>query len=807
MPYTVKTKDGIIIPNIPDTLAPDSPDVRAMVAKARADRAAQPITPNQRAADLNPGVAAANQISPAPPVKEEPRTTAAGIVGAANRALLPYAGGAALGAAAGAPIGGVGAVPGAAAGVAAVGLSKLVGDPIVGTINHLFGTTYTLPTDALEDLMTKIGIPEPRTQAERIVRTASEAAAGAGSQVGLGRTLMQAGFSPATQAVGGSLASQPVAQIASGAGAGAAAQGAKEAGAGPVGQLVAGLGGSIVAGAPFVRKPLGVPRELAEGEAAMQAERGAAHAAQEGATIPPMKNTVMATEPTPQLVGTLIKKASGSGMGSAAAKNQLAEMAAVNTEAKAAAESLGIELPPDVFSDSPQIRAAAGLTRSAAGSPAEAAWRTTVTNAVDKADEVIKGFDATFAEGQVSPGVLSEKVRDTLQKARAEMNAEASKIYTQVDAAVPKATPVKLPKVEETLVKIMDEVGNEGLSTQERKLLKMVDSEEGVTYGRLLREKNLMGQALAGKDSPYGNMEAAALKRLYGALAEDQLNAVEAVGGPELRQKLHGANLIYAKERALGKRIVAAFGEDFEGSLANKMRTAITDSSKGGSADFAKLMKTVPDDLKKEVVATALASATRSARGAEAGGFGFSEYAKVYRGLRANAPVYKQVVDALGTGSHDVLRDLYEVSRRVTDARAAVLTTGKANQALSQAMKAEGLIEKVMDSTVAHGLATGASAAGLGPAGAAFTSGLMKFLTSGRKQALESAGELFQSEEFQALMVEAATQPKVKPASVNTLANSQAFRRFAHVARLPQAPEQRVKWVMDAVRAENSTIQ
>jgi len=237
------------------------------------------------------------------------------------------------------------------------------------------------------------------------------------------------------------------------------------------------------------------------------------------------------------------------------------------------------------------------------------------------------------------------------------------------------------------------------------------------------------------------------------------------------------------------------------------MRTAIADSSKGGSADFAKLMKTVPDDLKKEVVATALASATRSARGAEAGGFGFSEYAKVYRGLRANAPVYKQVVEALGPGSHDIMRDLYEVSRRVTDARAAVLVTGKANQALSQAMKAEGLIEKVMDSTVAHGVATGAGAVGLGPAGAAFTAALMKFLTSGRKQALESAGELFASDEFKALMVEAATQPKVKPASVNTLTNSQAFRRFAHVARLPKAPEQRVKWVMDAVRAENSTIQ
>ena len=83
----------------------------------------------------------------------------------------------------------------------------------------------------------------------------------------------------------------------------------------------------------------------------------------------------------------------------------------------------------------------------------------------------------------------------------------------------------------------------------------------------------------------------------------------------------------------------------------------------------------------------------------------------------------------------------------------------------------------------------------------------MKSLTSGRKQALEAAGELFSSEEFQKLLVEAATQPRVRPASVNTLVSGQAFRRFARVARLPQDPEQRAIWVMNAVRAENSTIQ
>jgi hypothetical protein len=80
-------------------------------------------------------------------------------------------------------------------------------------------------------------------------------------------------------------------------------------------------------------------------------------------------------EVTEEEVGNLVKKASGTGFGSSAARDKLADLAQVNVAAKEAADRLGIQLPADVFSDNPQVRAAAGLTRSAAGSEAEAAWR------------------------------------------------------------------------------------------------------------------------------------------------------------------------------------------------------------------------------------------------------------------------------------------------------------------------------------------------------------------------------------------------------------------------------------------------
>jgi hypothetical protein len=186
-----------------------------------------------------------------------PSTTATGLAGAATRGLaLPAAGaaaGALIGGAASLPLGGIGAIPGAVAGAGAATLAGLVADPIVGSINSMFGTTYTLPTDALQDLLTRVGVAEPRTAAERIVQTTAAGAGTAGGTVALGKTL-QSAASPVTQGVGQLMAAAPGLQVASGASAGAAGQIAKESGAGPLGQIAASIGGGLLPAVPQIVK-------------------------------------------------------------------------------------------------------------------------------------------------------------------------------------------------------------------------------------------------------------------------------------------------------------------------------------------------------------------------------------------------------------------------------------------------------------------------------------------------------------------------------------------------------------------------
>jgi hypothetical protein len=538
------------------------------------------------------------------------------------------------------------------------------------------------------------------------------------------------------------------------------------AGTGALAQRFLGGGGTTVAGEVPVA---GITPEVPAAGMAAPVE----------AAAPPV--AAVAPEEAAAELGTLINKASGTGGAAKNAQIKIAEQAQINPEAKAAAERLGIDVPADVFSDNPQVRAAIGLTRSLAGSEAEAGFRTAVSNAVDQADNIMREFDAQFVEGAIAPGVVSQRVKDSLTTTRKALNDQAGEIYKRVDAAVPKQTPVQMDNLFKTLTEIAGEVGQDGMTTQEKNLLRLFQTGEAgggdITYGRLIREKNLIGKALKRQESPYGSMDEATLKRLYAALASDQLDNVSRVAGEEVRRDLRAANLIYAKERALGDRIVNAFGTDLEGGIANKMRSAITSGAKGEAGDFARLMKTVPDDLRKEVVATALASVTRSTRGAEKGGFGFSEFADIYPKLRANPQVYKEIVQALGPKASDTLRDLYQVSKRITEARANVLTTGKANQALVESLNAEGIIARIMGSTTAK-RAVGAMAGFGGPITGAVMPDIMDAMSKGNPDAIRAAGKMFSSPEFQGLLNDVATKGDAPDRAINKVSMSKPFRDF-----------------------------
>jgi len=182
-------------------------------------------------------------------------TTAGGLAGSALRGAAPTVAGAGAGALIGGGIGalagGAGAIPGAILG-ARVGAAAgpILGDLGVGAINSIFNTHYTQPTEAIQHFLTSIGVPEAKTEAERIVQASSGAVAGTAATMGLGGAMAGAANNTVRR-IGQFLAANPEQQIAGAATGGAAGQEAQEMGGGTGAQIAANLAGGM-AGAKLV---------------------------------------------------------------------------------------------------------------------------------------------------------------------------------------------------------------------------------------------------------------------------------------------------------------------------------------------------------------------------------------------------------------------------------------------------------------------------------------------------------------------------------------------------------------------------
>lgn len=558
------------------------------------------------------------------------------------------------------------------------------------------------------------------------------------------------------------------------------------------GVIGAGLGGAIggaaqrVLGGGLPRaveiSPAGGAPEMPAGVIAPEAPPVAAVAPEVAPAAPAgMAEEVVieAATMTPQEIGDLARKAVGRGPGSAKAKSQLATLAKSNPEAVAAADRLGLELPVDVLSDNAQLRSLTGLARSEVGSEAETAWGETARSVIQRANQAMDELGATTDLTQVSADVF--KRVDDAQKS---LGNQASLLREEVEATFNTTDRVEPTRIREWLQSRIDELGGgkEGLaalSPEEKKLWGVV-SKGQPTYARLNEARDMIGQALNKGTGPWADANLSRVKQLYGALADDQINFIEATAGKEIADKQRAANTLFQEMFKNREQMQDIFGKDLSKSLVPLMQRAITSGSKGDISALNQLVSSVPEDMRGMVLTSALfnAAKTRSgARGAEEM-FSFTNFSKIYRDLRNNKEVYKQIAKAVGPDGDRLLTDLYAISRRMADAESKVLKTGKANQALDNSLNAERLLNRVLKGAGARLGAATVGGVAAGPVGVAVAGGLTEgaqYIAQGMgKKNADKVHALLSSEQFRNLIDNVGSGGNVDQA-INRVASSRPF--------------------------------
>jgi hypothetical protein len=673
------------------------------------------------------------------------------------------------------------------------GIVGIAYDPLAYIINQVTGLEIPPLTDQVSQALTDLGVPNPETVTERVVQVIGNAMTGAGLSA-KAATLASKALTSTPKVVATMLGENVGTQVTSGAGAGAAQQISAELGAPPAIQFLSALGGGFAGGyRPGATPTTEMPVKPVKPPLTMAPETPPMVAPETPPMVAPEVPVINATEASDATFQALVRKAALGGAGSQAAREELAKMASANPAALEAAERLGMIIAPDILSDHTQLKSAIGLARSQIGSSAETSWIESLSSAVNKADDALKAID-----GSSDLSAISDAIKNNLEKTRNELKKTASSLYKIVDDKIKPSMPVNPTNSVRLLNKrITDLGGASALKGKEKELFDIItDPDLPLTYARLVTVKQDVGRALEGRGGPYDDVNGAILKRVYGALAEDQLASAASVGGEVLRTTLRLANQTTAKQKALEKRIVNAFGKDLDGSVANKIRSAISGGSRGDIAGLNRLLKTVPQDLRRETVASAIAAMSRSRRALSAtiGGddigapFSFAEYEKLYRALRDNSVVYKTIADVIGPDAQKVMRDLYEVSKYINDASGKIVRTGASNQALISELNAQGTLASAFNSTlgrratqaVAGAVGAAVGSPMVGAAGGALVGALTEV---GKRDGVKALGNMIASNAFKELMVQASAG-NVNNIAKNKLLADPKFRTWAKLVNI-----------------------
>lgn len=650
------------------------------------------------------------------------------------------------------------------------------------------GKEYAIPPGLTwGDLPRVLGAFAAFTPAGRATTLPGMAAAGAGTQAAIEATQAATGgdFNPGDVAVAGAI---------------------------PPAAAVAVRGASSVVGGlrEMVQKKLAAKNAAPAQPAAAAAVAPpvappiTAPAAPPAAVAPPV-----APMPPQQLAATATRAAGGS----TRAREVLASQASPDADTLEAAKRLGIadNLQPDHITTNQAYRELAQAVKSVPGSTARAAELEGLEAVAKRADDLVTQMGA--ADDVADLGV---RLRGTMQATVTELEGTADNLYAKVRQMVPPSKPVTANKVLAVIRERADDLGGaENLSPMERRILgrlspKQVTGADGAvterapTYALLDDVRRDVG-AVTSRAGPFKDADTGLAKRLYSAIADDQLAAAEAHGAADTYRAAQAA---IRTRKGVEDDLVAIFGKALDRSLSPALASSVGRLAAGDVQGLARLIQATPAPMRREVVASGLQFALTG--GAKKQAVSFTSYARWYEGLRANAPAYALIAKNLDEQSVKQLNDLYKVSKGIAAATRERITTGRIQAVKEELQGVETLAGKLYQVAAVGGRAvaaeTGSTTMGLPGVGTAAV--FAQALSRQKTDVVKAVDAILASREFLKLAAKYQATGAVDPGLVKKLAYSKVFKRLAGLLKDPKAlsnPEQFILAAMQAQRQRETS--
>lgn len=404
----------------------------------------------------------------------------------------------------------------------------------------------------------------------------------------------------------------------------------------------------------------------------------------------------------------IIDEASVPGRKGKKARASLALIAQTNDEARQAAQELGISLPFDQFSESQRLRAIVRLARSQEGSPAQELWDSQYKKAINQADDLMARYGATYAgtseDAVPSLGKLSSDIRQEFTDSLKALEETEENLWKVARPFVPKTGRLKPNALLNLFSEIVEEQGSERGALKVlgpiKDLIRESLSKGSVTYGNLDLVRRQLGQYLySGKLAEQfegAGIDREALGKAYFAIRNDTLDFASRNGGIEGKSAVAAAFEAGNTANTLSESFSDLYGRAREeGSIASAISSAIS-SATGKTRDTTKLVNIInslPEAHRENALMTAIATASSNRNGR----FSFSNFERVYQGLRETEGLYPDIAKNLSKENQEFLRSMYVLSKSVNKYSNDLITTGKSLQATLNERFAENFITKLVD--------------------------------------------------------------------------------------------------------------
>ena len=289
------------------------------------------------------------------------------------------------------------------------------------------------------------------------------------------------------------------------------------------------------------------------------------------------------------------------------------------------------------------------------------------------ADGLVTDLGGSFDKARFSDTYKAQNLA-TVEK----LEKQSDDIFQQINKAIPATYSAPATTTVGVLNQKLDDFGGRSalMSTAERRTLSNLSPKEGPlpgeivepTYAALDAVRRQVGAGYKGRGI-FAQSDTADLDLLYGTLSQDQQRIVDEVS-PELGAQFKLGKSLIVERKGIERGLKSTIGIDLTGSVANKLSTSLKALSTGDFQGFDRTIANVPDNLKRQAVATALSDVFTGGKGKELNVPALTTW---YENLSKNPAAKARLTNLLPAPAVQRLERLYANSKLLQDT-----VTGKA---------------------------------------------------------------------------------------------------------------------------------